>query len=113
VTFEVGPYTYRGTAFTATAVVTGVGGLNQAVSVVYSGDCLNVTSANGCTATANFAGDTNHTTSMDHKSITITLAPSTTVVIGGSFTYDGNPHGATVSVTGVGGLSLTPAPTYS
>src|SRR5207245_4035614 len=37
VTFEAGPYTYRGTAFTATAHVTGVGGLDAAVTpVVYT-----------------------------------------------------------------------------
>src|SRR5207253_3356802 len=46
VTFEAGPYVYRATAFTATATVTGVGGLNQSVPVVYSGDCTNVTVAN-------------------------------------------------------------------
>ena len=40
--------------------------------MVYSGDCTNVTSTNGCTATANFAGDANHTSSSDTKSITIT-----------------------------------------
>jgi hypothetical protein len=72
VSFEPGPYMYRGTAFTATAVVTGVGGLNQAVAVVYTGNCTNVTVTNGCTATANFAGDANHTSSSDSKSITIT-----------------------------------------
>ncbi len=43
VTFEAGPYTYRGTAFTAIATVTGVGGFSQSVPVVYSGDCTNVT----------------------------------------------------------------------
>jgi hypothetical protein len=81
VTFEVGPYTYRGTAFSATANVTGAGGLSAVVTpVVYTGDCLNVTAANGCTATATFAGDTNHTGSTNAKSITITQAGSTTTV---------------------------------
>ena len=56
VTFEAGPYTYRRSAFTATAAVTGAGGLNQVVPVVYSGDCVNVSVA-GCNATATFAGD--------------------------------------------------------
>jgi hypothetical protein len=74
VTFEPGPYMYRGTAFPATAVVTGAGGLNQPVAVVYSGDCTKVTVTNGCTAAATFAGDTNHTGSSDSKSITITTA---------------------------------------
>ena len=114
VTFEAGPYTYRGTAFTATAAVTGVGGLNQSVTVVYSGDCTNVTTANGCTTTANFAGDMNHTGSTDSKSITITQAPTTTAVSGGgTFTYNGLAHPATVLVTGAGGLSLTPPPVYT
>ena len=74
VTFEVGPYVYRGTEFIATAVVTGAGGLNQSVAVVLSGDCTNVTSTDGCTATATFAGDTDHTGSSDIESITITKA---------------------------------------
>ena len=112
VTFEAGPYAYRGTAFTATAAVTGVGGLNQPVTVSYSGDCTNVTVANGCTATANFAGDTNHTGSSDSKSITIEKTSSTTTVTGGTFNYDGNPHPATVSVAGAG-LNLAPTPSYS
>ena len=48
-------------AFTATAWVTGPGGLDQAVTpVVYGGDCTNVTVAKGCWATATFAGDATH-----------------------------------------------------
>src|SRR5207237_8958256 len=46
----------------------------------------------------------------------IQKADSTTVVTvagGVSFTYDGNAHAATVSVTGAGGLNLTPLPVYS
>ncbi len=73
--FEAGPYVYRGTAFTATADANGIGttGLTS-VTPVYSGDCLNVTVPNGCTATATYAGDNNHTGSSDSKSITITRA---------------------------------------
>src|SRR5437867_3662853 len=75
VTFEAGPYTYRGTAFTATAQVSGVGGLSAAVTpVVYTGDCTNVTSANGCTATATYGGDQNHQGNSGSKSITLTQA---------------------------------------
>ncbi len=113
VTFEPGPYTYRAQAFTASATVTGVGGVNQVLTVSYNGDCVNVTVANGCTATATFTGDANHDGSSDSKSITIGKASSTTTVNGGTFTYDGNAHPATVSVTGVGGLNLTPMPTYT
>ena len=87
--------------------MTGVGGLNQAVAVVYSGDCTNVTSMNGCTATANFAGDANHTSSSDTKSITIEKASSTTAVVfeAGPYTYRGTAFTATANVTGVGGLN--------
>jgi uncharacterized protein (AIM24 family) len=113
VTFESAPYTYRGTAFTASAVVTGVGSLNHSVSVVYGGDCTNVTTPNGCTATATFPGDANHTGSTDTKTITITQAPTTTTVSGGTFTYNGLSHPATVLVTGAGGLNLAPPPVYS
>src|SRR5881628_1390288 len=75
VTFEAAPYTYRGTAFTATAQVSGVGGLSAAVTpVVYTGDCTNVTSANGCTAAATFGGDQNHQGNSGSKSITLTQA---------------------------------------
>ena len=115
VTFEAGPYTYRGTAFTATAAVTGVGGLNQPVTVSYSGDCLNVTVANGCTATANFAGDANHNGSSDSKSITIEKASSTTTVTfeAGPYTYRGTAFTATAAVTGVGGLNQPVTVSYS
>ncbi len=77
VTWETGPYVYTGSAFTATAEVTGAGGLNESVTVVYSGDCTNVTVPNGCTATATFAGDAGHAGSSDSQSITITQAPQT------------------------------------
>src|SRR5204863_155944 len=115
VTFEAGPYAYRGTAFTATAVATGVGGLNASVPVVYSGDCTNVTAANGCTATATYAGDTNHTGSSDNKSITITKASSTTVVTfeAGPYTYRGTAFTATALVTGDGGLNQSEIVVYS
>src|SRR5439155_18671446 len=88
VSFEAGPYTYRGTAFTATAAVTGAGGLNQALTVVYSGDCTNVSTANGCTATASFAGDANHDASSDTKSITTGKAAARTNITGYSGSYD-------------------------
>src|SRR5881628_758584 len=79
VTFEAAPYTYRGTAFTATAQVTGVGGLSAAVTpVIYTGDCTNVTSG-GCTATATYGGDPNHDGSSDSKSITRTEGSAATV----------------------------------
>src|SRR5439155_791304 len=101
VTWEAGPYTYRGTAFTATASVTGAGGLNQALTIVYSGECTNVSTANGCTATASFGGDANHEASSDSKSITIGKADAVISVTGYSGSYDGAAHGASGSALGV------------
>ena len=94
VTFEAGPYTYRRSAFTATAAVTGAGGLNQVVPVVYSGDCVNVSVA-GCTATATFAGDANHDGDADIKSIQILkkaltiTANDATKILGATLTFAG------------------------
>src|SRR5207249_4361562 len=114
VTFEAGPYVYRGTAFTATAAVTGVGGLNQPQAVVYSGDCTNVT-LGGCTATGTFGGDQNHDGSTDAKSVTLTKASSSTVVTfeAGPYVYRGTAFTATAAVTGVGGLNQPQAVVYS
>jgi hypothetical protein len=116
VTFEAGPYIYRSTPFTATAVVTGAGGLNQSLAVSYTGDCTNVTVANGCTATATFGGDANHLGSSDSKSITITPAPSTTTVTCpvAHLTYTGLPQTpCTAMVTGIGGLSQSLTVSYT
>ncbi|CAN5449839.1 hypothetical protein BH10ACI3_BH10ACI3_26490 [soil metagenome] len=74
VTFEGGPYVYRGIAFTASAEVTGIGlqGFMVPATVTYSGDCTNVTISNGCSANASYAGDANHAGSIGSGSITIT-----------------------------------------
>src|SRR5207247_10311566 len=87
VTFEAGPYVYRGSAFTAIAAVTGVGGLNQLLAVQYSGDCTNVTSANGCVASATYAGDANHNGSSGSASITISPVRVKTVLSNTNGTY--------------------------
>src|SRR5207253_6108061 len=117
VSFEAGPYTYRGTAFTATAQVSGVGGLSAAVTpVVYTGDCTNVTSG-GCTATATYGGDPNHNGSSDSKSITLTKASSATVVSCPTVApiYTGSPiEPCTAAATGAGGLNVAVTPvTYT
>src|SRR5438552_4830052 len=43
----------------------------------------------------------------------ITQAAWLTKVTGGTFTFDGSAHAASVLVTGAGSLSLTPSPSYS
>jgi hypothetical protein len=51
---------------------------------------------------ANYDAGTVSTTIVVHKAV------PTVVVTGGAFAYDGQPHAATASVTGVGGSSLGP-----
>jgi hypothetical protein len=117
-----GTFTFDASAHAATVAVTGVGGLNLTPTATYSGGCIaapmNVaeTSPNVCTASYTFAGDANHLGSTGSAIITIIKADSVTAVTvagGVSFTYDSLGHPATVAVTGVGGLNLSPAPVYS
>lgn len=78
VTFEAGPYVYRGSVFIASARVTGAGGLDLPnVSVNYSGDCLNTSVPNGCAATAVYAESANYLESTGVAGITITKRPLT------------------------------------
>ena len=97
--------------------MTGAGGLNQVVPVVYSGDCVNVSAA-GCTATGTFAGDANHygdhdtqTIQILKKALTITATGATKILgatltfVGTEFTVDGLVSGdtiATVTLTSTG-----------
>jgi hypothetical protein len=97
--------TYTGSPIEpCSASATGVGGLNQPLTVSYS----NNVNAGTATASASYAGDTNHTGSNASKDFTIDQAPTTTVVTcaGGPFTYTGSPiEPCSASVTGAGGLS--------
>src|SRR5207249_3319562 len=54
-----------------------------------------------------------HLGSNDADTILISKAASLTKVTGGSFTYDGSAHAASVSVTGAGNLTLNPTAVYS
>ena len=109
VTFETGPYVYRGTAFDASARALGPGGLDQLVPVILSGDCLNVTVQNGCTASGVFPESSNHLGSVGFASVTIskkalTVTSSSHVLTFGdaipsiSASFDGFVHGESMSV---------------
>jgi subtilisin family serine protease len=94
-----------------TVSVTGAGGLNLTPMPTYA----NNTNAGTATASYSFTGDANHNGSSDSKDFTIEKAPSITVVTcPASVVYTGSPQTpCTVSVTGAGGLNLTPLPTYA
>ena len=103
---------FTGSALTpCTASVSGVGGLLAPVVVSYSGN----TNAGTATAQVVFAGDANHMGAFAARSFTITRAASVvTVSCTMSVVFTGAAlTPCTVSVTGVGGLSMAPAAVYS
>ncbi|MGE5395255.1 MAG: hypothetical protein ACM3P1_10955, partial [Candidatus Saccharibacteria bacterium] len=107
------PFAYTGSAIEpATVSVTGAGGLNLTPIPNYA----NNINAGPALASYTYAGDDNHLGSSDSKTFTIDKAPSvTTVSISEApFIYTGSAiTPASVSVTGAGGLSLTPLASYA
>jgi hypothetical protein len=100
VTINGGPFTYNGSAQTpATVIVTGAGGLNTTPDADY----LNNINAGTATGSYTYAGDANHDGSSDSKNFTITKADPIVNVTHYSVTYDGHPHTATYTITGVNG----------
>ncbi|GFE56990.1 S8 family serine peptidase [Geobacter sp. AOG1] len=98
VTCSAGPFTYNGAAQTpCTAQMSGAGGLSQSLPVSYS----NNINAGTATASASFAGDTNHTGSSDSKNFTIGKAtPTATLAVSNSpQSYYGTPQAATVAIS--------------
>ncbi|HVL68284.1 MAG TPA: Ig-like domain-containing protein, partial [Vicinamibacterales bacterium] len=71
------------------------------------------TGAGTATASASYPGDANHDGSSDTRSFTIARAVPVVTATGGSFTYDGQPHGGACSATGIGGSVLPAATAYS
>ena len=112
---------YDGNPHGGTAKVTGAGGLDQALTVSYSGRNGTVygpsptapTNAGDYTASAIFTGDANHSGTSESRDYSIAKAPSTTKVTVADATYDGNPHGGTAKVTGAGGLDQALTVSYS
>ncbi len=104
--------TYTGAPQTPCSVaVTGAGGLSLAPTPGYRGAALDAGDAS--TASYSFDGDANHLGSSDSREFTIAKAPSSTTVSCPTSVFDGTELSpCTVTVTGAGGLSLTPSPSY-
>jgi hypothetical protein len=95
-----------------TAIVTGVGGLNQAVTpVIYT----NNSNAGAATAAATYGGDANHDGSTGNGGFEITKAPSTTTVnCAPTVTYTGTAiEPCTATVTGAGDLNQSVPVSYT
>jgi hypothetical protein len=121
-TVTVSNAVYDGNPHGGIASVTGVGGLNQSLTVNYAGRNSTVygpsttapTNAGDYTASASFAGDANHTGSSDSKDYTIAPASSvTTVTCPASVVYTGAPlTPCTAVATGAGSLNVSLSVSY-
>jgi len=121
-TVTVSNATYDGNPHGGTASVTGAGGLNQSLTVTYSGRNTTVygpsttppTNAGEYTASASYPGDANHSGSSDSKDYTIFQATSLTVVVcPASVVFTGSPlTPCTATATGAGGLNVSVSVTY-
>jgi hypothetical protein len=106
VTVTCSAVTYNGAAQTpCTAVATGVGGLNETLNPLTYSNNINA-GVNTASASASFAGDTNHNLSSGSANFTINKADPTISVTGYSVTYDAGAHTATGTAKGVLGENL-------
>jgi hypothetical protein len=121
-TVAVADATYDGSPHGATASVTGPG-LYETLTVTYTGTGSTVygpattapIDAGTYSAEATYAGTADYLGSSDSRNFTIARAASSTVVsCPAAVTYTGAAlTPCTVAVTGAGGLSLTPSPSYA
>ena len=93
--------TYDGHEHGATGTATGVDSEDLGSLLDLGAKYTNVP---GGTANWNFAGNGNYNATSGSVGITINKAKATVTVTGGEFTYNGQPHGASGTATGVGGV---------
>jgi hypothetical protein len=104
-----GGFVYDGQPHAGSGTATGVGGVALTPVTVTYNDSLAVPVAVGSyTVRATFEGNANYSSNSHATTLVISRATATVALTGGTFTYDGQPHAATASVTGVGGVALTP-----
>jgi hypothetical protein len=101
--------TYDGQPHPAVVNATGVAG--EAVGpvvVTYNGSSAPPANGGTYAVEASFAGSVNYAAATKATTITVNPAAPTVSVTGGTFTYDGQPHPAVATATGVAGESLSP-----
>ena len=103
-----GTFTYDGQPHGASGTGTGVAGATLPVTFTYNGSTDVPVAAGTYAVVANFAGDANHEPATGSATVIIGKASTTVSVTGGTFPYDGQPHGASATATGVGGAALGP-----
>ena len=105
-TINVTPYhvTYDGSAHTATASATGVGGVDLSTGLNLDGTTH--TTAGTYVDSWSFTGGANYSDATGTVSDIIAKANAQVTVNGYSGMYDGNPHGASGSAAGIGGANM-------
>ncbi|HUO08425.1 MAG TPA: MBG domain-containing protein [Phycisphaerae bacterium] len=107
--FNPGPFTYDGTPQGATAAAVagdGITPISGIITYLYDGSSTPPTNAGTYNVEADFtSSDSNFTHASASTTFTIDPATPALVVTGGIFTYDGQPHGASVSVLGIDGVT--------
>ena len=96
--------TYDAQPHGATGTATGVGGVDLSSGLNLGSTFTDVP---GGTANWSFSGGTNYNDQSGIASIVINKADATVTVNGYTGTYDAQPHGATGTATGVGGVDLS------
>ena len=102
-------FTYDGQPHGVTASVTGLAGVSLGtVPVTYDGGASVPVDAGTYVVSATFAGDATYQARTVTTTLTIAKATPTIVFAPqpATFTYDGQSHGVTATVTGVGGANL-------
>ncbi len=108
-TINVTPYsvTYDGNAHTATGTATGVGSANLNADLTLSGTTHTNAGTYASDAWSFTDPNGNYASASGTVSDAISKATATINVTPYSVTYDGNPHTATATATGVGGVALS------
>jgi hypothetical protein len=101
--------TYDGQAHPATATAAGVHGESLGpVTITYNGLSDAPLTAGTYIVAASIAADGNYSAASASKTIVISKATPVVAVTGGTYAYDGGPHAAAASATGVNGEELGP-----
>lgn len=109
VTVVGGTFTYDAAPHAATASATGIGGapVGGTFAVTYNGSPALPVAAGTYAVVATFtSSDPSYTGATGTATLVISPAVPAVAVVGGSFTYDGTPHAATATATGIGGTTV-------
>jgi hypothetical protein len=114
VTAAGGTFTYNASPHAGSGSATGVGGVDLGpVTLTYDGSPSAPSDAGSYEVVASYGGSALYNAGTSAPA-TLVIGKATPTVTAADATadYDGNPHGTTASVTGVGGVTLTPVLIY-